>query len=70
MNKRMRLTPAEAQTLLGGSPAEKSKARQLARSENDRWKELSELRIEVHQLQVTVAALVACFRKEMEETSD
>ncbi len=57
MNKRMRLTKAEAKTFLQGTTSDTTKARQLARSENDRWKELSEVLIEIHRIQARLAAL-------------
>jgi len=52
MSKQMRVSPEQARQMFGKgkTPAEKSAANQLVKSEASRWVELSELRVEVSKL--------------------
>lgn len=55
----VRMSKETAAALFGKekTPAEAAQARQLVRSENDRWKELSLLRVEVNKLRAELRVL-------------
>lgn len=57
MSRKVHLTQAEAKILLNESPSASTKARQIARSEADRWIALSELQVEVNRLKKALLAL-------------